>query len=214
MVPRMKLKIENPVVICSQSKKHEAASRIREAIGIDPIAYPAFMSKNTRHEIAFLEILRVNAAKTKRLPGCFGAALSFIGVVQMAIAMKWDSVTIFEDDVCFADGFLEKAESIEITDDVGAVDFGPVFWCGTENLEEDEDGVIYNYTRRYPVSCKHAVHILKIAFEDILAKMVTLDMAPDDLIAMAYIESDWKTILFHPPIAHQDNRPETFTGIG
>jgi hypothetical protein len=151
------IRIANPVLIGMGSKIQPASQRIESAVGKRPLVFPGITAASTAGHVAGAPILRHGNNVMPRERAWFGAHVSWIGVIAMARAMQWESVTVFEDDVVFADDFRQRLGQINIFGNEGVINLGPIIWFDSSIYGAEIDGVIYQYSRLFPYSAEHAV---------------------------------------------------------
>jgi GR25 family glycosyltransferase involved in LPS biosynthesis len=208
------IELENVVLIGMGDKIAPARSRIAKATGKEPVVFQGISAASTSANVALSEVMRNGNVVMHRERSWFGAHLSWISVLAMARAMKWDSVTIFEDDVIFAPDFNERLGGVVLFGNEGVFNLGPILWMDAEKYGTLFEGVIYNYSRLYPYSAEHAVHIQAKAFDWLIHHLMIFHQSPDDLFALGCQTGPFETLAFYPPIAYQSDRPETKTGNG
>jgi hypothetical protein len=208
------IQINNPVLIGMGAKITPACERIEKAVGKKPLVFPGITAASTAGHVANSPILRHGRDVTPRERAWFGAHVSWISVLAMARAMQWESVTVFEDDVMFADDFRQRLGQVNIFGNEGVVNLGPILWFDPSIYGANIDGVIYQYSRLFPFSAEHAVHINRMAYDWLIHHLMMFSQSPDDLFALACQSGPFETLAFYPPIAYQSDRPETVTGNG
>ena len=93
-----------------------------------PYIFDAYDTRNSGIEHKGFNITR----------GAIGCTLSHIGVLKMALAMKWSSVLVLEDDINYLggdwQGIIKTAPA-----DAEVLNFGWKFWNGTQKTIVNDD---------------------------------------------------------------------------
>lgn len=98
-------------------RQDSALAACKDANILKPIVFDAFDTHNSGISHKGFNITQ----------GAIGCTLSHIGVLKMALAMKWQSVLVLEDDIRYLGGDF-KAVLKEAPDDAEVLNLGWKFW--------------------------------------------------------------------------------------
>jgi hypothetical protein len=154
---------------------------------------------------------RFNGRTIPRTPASQGAALSHMGALGMARAMRWEWVGLWEDDVDGAEGMGWR--DLALPADCGVLHLGGILWGEPREYGEDMGARLWRVTQPHPISATHAIMINARALDDVIASCARMDMTIDDCVSRACMEATregrWVTCFVWPWLAWQTDRPET-----